>query len=65
MGEWHQLSFCSVLDCLPCCTLAISLIGKSNLLEFLCFFVLRIAFRVCAETMTERTPTRKKGKNHF
>lgn len=44
-GRWLQLSFYSALDCLPCCTLAISLIGKSNLLERLCFLFLRTAFQ--------------------
>lgn len=37
MGEWHQLSSSSASDCLPFCSLAISLTGKTNLLEFLWF----------------------------
>lgn len=47
---------------LPSSTLAISLTGKSNLLEFL---FSELPFRIYTETVSERVPIQKRGKkNH-
>lgn len=53
-------TFCQFnLNCLPSSTLAISLTGKSNLLEFL---FSELPFRIYTETVSERVPIQKRGK---